>query len=249
MPQTRENDSQQRRSLLAQLDYVELAVSGRTSVVGSDLTDPGVMDWSAAATIRDPSDEVGTELESDLRVDGIALSTTTTADHGQVLTLFEADGIIIDLTRADDVFDALDARSADDAHFLPLFDGETGFSEIAEELDATLEIGASRVLIVHRVRIAPAWRGLGGVGRLLIGRTLAWMCTGSELVAVNPFPIDLGPHVSRDGELFADSLRQVQRTWASIGFNPFKDDIWIMDPALGAHERAIAEISRELGLD
>ncbi|MEV0049468.1 hypothetical protein AB0H34_03105 [Saccharopolyspora shandongensis] len=244
-----------RRILLGELEYVELHVSGKTSLAGSDLTDPGVMDWSATASIYVlcEDDTPGSEPDRAWQAaEGIALSTTNRpGGEGLDLTILEANGITIDLAQVEDVFDALDARSQDDAHFIPLFGArdQFGFVELAEELEDTLEPGGTRVVILDRVRLAPAWRGLGGIGRLLTARLLRWVCDEPRIVAVHPFPIDLDGDQRRDDEVFVHARHQVRRTWASLGFEPFTDDLWIMDPHSSAHEKAVADISQRLGLD
>jgi hypothetical protein len=84
--------------------------------------------------------------------------------------------------------------------------------------------------------------GLGGVGRYLFGRMLPLICCDPVVVAVQPFPLD----VARDEEGNADKeslkkgLVQIRRTWRSIGFQAYMNDIWVMDPNSSKHERALA---------
>lgn len=242
-------------SLLSQLEHVELHVDGRSYVAGADLTDPGAMDWRARASLYVPSDNDEPEGESALAwhaTEGIALSSNKAPeDDGVDLTLFQASGITIDLAQVDDVFDALDARGQDEADFIPLFGeyrDQFGFVELADELEDRLEPGGNKVVILDRVRLAPAWRGLGGLGRLLTARILQWVCDDPRLVAVQPFPIDLEENKRQDDGAFTPAMQQVRRTWASLGFEPFTEKLWVMDPRKSAYHKAVTQISKDLGL-
>lgn len=145
-------------------------------LVGADETDLGMLDWSVTATIAvRPGDE---ETEPAwLSTPSLALWTTDHADGTRELVILEADGLIVSLDSAEDVVGALDVRSADYEHLTPLF-GTTrsfGIVDLDDSLEDTLEVLGSQVVIIDRVRIASAWRGLGGVGRLLTGRLLRWV--------------------------------------------------------------------------
>lgn len=95
------------------------------------------------------------------------------------------------------------------------------------------------MVIIDDVRLSPAWRGLGGVGRLLTGRLLRWISDQPRVVAVHPFPIDLDDDACQDPAVFDPAMRRVRGMW--VRFEPFTDDIWIMDPqghllaGIGAH--------------
>lgn len=108
----------------------------------------------------------------------------------------------------------------------------------------------SHAVIGERVPLAPRGAAWGGVGRYLFGRMLPLICCDPIVVAAQPFPLD----VTRDEKGDADKeslkhgLSQIRRTWRSIGFEPYKDDIWIMDPNSIKHERSIAKLERQLSL-
>ncbi len=103
-----------------------------------------------------------------------------------------------------------------------------------QELEDSLEPGGSQVVILDRVRLAPGWRGCGGVGRLLIIRWLRWLYDDPRAVVLKPFPIDLDDDQKQDNAVFRKAMTAVRRTWKSIGFEPFSDDIWVLDPQTGA---------------
>lgn len=69
-------------------------------------------------------------------------------------------------------------------HFVPLFD-KSGDLGLHGDLEDYL-VNGTHVAIIDRAGIASAWRGLGGVGRLLIGRMLRWVTSQASLVATHP---------------------------------------------------------------
>lgn len=252
---TTDDPDDPRDSLPGRLEDVQLHVEGTSYLAGADLTDPGAMDWYARASLYalPDSDIPGAEATPSWHEGkGIALSSSKIPDDdGLVLTILQANGITIDLEQVEDVFDALDSRGQDESDFLPLFSGSRdrfGFTELADEIEDNLEPGGNQVVILDRVRLAPAWRGYGGIGRLLTSRILRWICDDPRLVAVQPFPIDLDSDQRQDDEIFVPAMQQVRRTWASLGFQPFTDKLWIMDPRKSSHHNAVAHLSEQVGL-
>jgi len=155
------------------------------------------------------------------------------------------------LQHVQDIHDALDARSEDYAKFIPLFGSrdQFGFVRLRDDLDDQSESIGTHVVIIDRAQLAPAWRGLGGVGRLLTARLLRWVCTDPRLVTVLPFPIDLDRALLKDNSIFEPALERVRRTWAALGFRPTIGQLWIMDPADGTHHNAITQIEKTLGIE
>ena len=156
---------------------------------------------------------------------------------------------MLDLRQVQNPYESLDADSQELEAYGCLFD--LGHGGLHPDLENMLQIPlGEHVVIAERVRVAPAWRGLGGVGRYLASRLFRQMCCDPVLVATQPFPLD----ITRDDQGDTDetalkpALRQIQRTWKSIGFRPYKGDIWILDPSDSKHERAITRLEQRLGL-
>ncbi len=236
-------------ALRGQLTDIRLEVGGEASLAGADVDDPGTMDWWGEATLSVwPEDDESCTTWWDHN--GTALSVADIDGGGRKLQVLRACGLIVDLWGVENVYDALDARSQDYADFLPMFGqrGSLGQAELASELDDMLEPGGGRVVILDRVWLAPAWRGLGGIGRLLTARLLRWVSDDARVVALKPFPIELDEHACGDPAIFDKALAQIRRTWQSLAFEPFTEDIWIMDPRMNAHNRAVKEIAKRLGL-
>ncbi|WP_413102419.1 hypothetical protein [Streptomyces sp. Inha503] len=185
---------------------------------------------------------------SQLLAQDVSLSRTAHDDSTE-LTIFSMSGLTLELSRIGRIYDSLDSRDSDYEHFARLFDS-SGDLGLHPDLDDCLVTGTHVVIIdrarIDRARIASAWRGLGGVGRLLIARMLRWTSVDAAIVATHPFPIDI-PVDERDDE--ARVLREkaaVQRTWESLGFEPFREDLWVMKPRLRGHEDAVRRLEATL---
>ena len=233
-----------KRSLPASLDYAEVRIRSVAKLFGTYEDSPGLMRISGVVCIPDLHDEDEEPIYS-IEGIGLAISEGSSAE----ITILRAEAVVLDLEIIGDIFETLDGDSAELLHYSCLFDLEGG-GGLHPDLEETLEGFGGHVVIAKRVRLASAWRGLGGVGRYLFGRMLPLMCCDPVVVAAQPFPLD----VDRDDKGNAKKaalkrgLAQTRRTWKSIGFEPYKDDIWIMDPNLIKHERAITRIERKLNL-
>jgi hypothetical protein len=113
------------------------------------------MDWQGEATVtvypQDEDDEPGGAWWDQ---EGAAVGTAV-ADESVKLTILRATGLIVDLSRVRNIYDALDARSADYEVFCPMFEGP-GSPELAAELQEELASYSSQVVLVDRVWLAPA---------------------------------------------------------------------------------------------
>ncbi|WP_062993794.1 hypothetical protein [Nocardia anaemiae] len=220
-------------------------------VVG-DYRDPGMLPWSGHA-IYTVTGGSGTDPQHSDQALGLSVSRTD--DEGEPRsewTVLTMHGLIVDpFIVEDSILRLLDELSADYDHFRVLFDGNDFHPELMDMIDGGL---GSRAVLIDRARVAPAWRGMGGVGRLLISRILRLFADTAGVVATNPFPIDLfAEWDTRTGLVkhprFGDELAKVQRTWGSLGFQPYKDPIWVMDPAMSTHSRAVAELEKQLAAE
>lgn len=239
-----------------QLFTVDSHLSG--SIVADAEPDPGVLMWSGSAwyhvSAEDYDEEDYPEPDRAPRWDaavekGYALSLRNQDEdfaQWQVLTM---EGVIIDLyTASTSIPDELDGMSADFGSLARIFID----NEFHPDLLETIEGFGSRAILIDRVHLAAAWRGLGGVGRLLISRILRMVNTlDAAVVATIPFPIDLyteceDPGAIRRHPRFDEELRRVQRTWESLGFRQYNDEIWVMDPAKSHHNNAVRAIEARL---
>jgi hypothetical protein len=211
------------------------------------MSDPGLLQVSATVSIYDSPDDDDTAVTG---IEGIGLDVIEMASGDTEIIILRAEGLILDLDRIENAYDTLDARSQELEAYGCLFD-LGGSGGLHPDLEDMLEAPFSQlVVIAERVRVAPAWRGTGGIGRYLAARLLPYVCPQAAVVATEPFPLDVPRDMSgRADEVAVEpALRQVERTWKSIGFQPYKNGIWIMDPGAGEHERAVARLERSLAL-
>lgn len=228
------------KKLLGSLPYLTFQYSASSNLVGLDPHEIGSQDWSVTGSIEtfDDGDDADEHWSED---PSTRLGELSQRDGETESIIFEMSGFTVDLQKTDDLRDSLDARSADSTHFMSLASGSLdGLSdELVEFLDLDHQ---SRLTIIDRVQLAPAWRGLGGVGRLLIGHALNWVAADSQCVATQPHPFFLSDGLERGPE-FTKALASVRHTWASLGFVPFREDLYVLHSTL--HEEAVAALEEE----
>lgn len=228
--------------LLTYLNRLELRFDSSASLVASDAhDDPATLQWRCRAVLPlwESDDEEAMADNARLLAPGISLAQSSRSEREE-LTILTMSGLTLDLWRIRNVYESLDSRDADYEHFAPLFD-KSGDLGLHSDLEECL-VSGDQVVIIDRVRIAPAWRGLSGAGRLLIGRLLRWVAVRAALVATHPYPIDIPVDEREDTAREAREKAVVQRTWRSLGFEPFREDVWVMQPHLRAHEDAVKRL-------
>jgi hypothetical protein len=228
-----------RRARLAWLDDAAVAVSGGGPLQSRDDQDPGMIDVTASVVLRVwPDDEHAWDgngepptkevLAERLAAEGTCHRAWPTPDGDTVQgTILEAEGFVLDtdLLRGS-VLDVLDAHSQERADFLPALCGEDGF--LAEGIGD--DVWCDRALVLTEVRLAPAWRRLGGVGAWLAAEVIGRLAVRTDTVLLKPWPLGAGP-----GEPgFGAALGRVERVWASAGFRLWDHGIW------WAHAEAVA---------
>lgn len=232
--------------LLTYLNRLELRFDSSASLVASDAQDdPATLEWRCRAVLPlgEPDDDEAEADHARLLARGVSLAQSSHGEH-QELTILAMSGLTLDLWRIGNVYESLDSRDADYEHFAPLFD-KSGNLGLHSDLEECL-VGGSQVVIIDRVRIAPAWRGRGGVGRLLIGRLLRWVDGRAALVATHPYPIDIPVGKRDDDAQEAQEKAVVQRIWRSLGFKPFREDVWVMQPHMRDHDDAVERLETAL---
>jgi hypothetical protein len=231
--------------LLARLPEARVTVRLSAPVTEySDYDDRAVAVWHGEADIYVDSEDVDDPAEAEAwALPGVALSRRVVDEGGttQSLVLASARGLVLDLDADPDVRLALD-ESSDYAHFLPLFE-HPGSLGVHQDFDELIDGAGTRVVLLDR---APAWRGGGGVGRLLTARMLRWLMSDALLVITRPAPFenDGGPA----DPAYDTTLQQVRGVWSSLGFSHWRDDIWYLDPARVDFAGAVAALEDRLGL-
>jgi hypothetical protein len=99
--------------------------------------------------------------------------------------------------------------------------GDTFVSELADHCDMGL---CTQLLIVDRVRVVPQWRG-HGLGPIIAAHVIDVMASQHTLTACYPAPVE-GDAVTGPGR--ARAIDALGRTWAKVGFEPFRNDVWVL---------------------
>lgn len=150
-----------------------------------------------------------------------------------------------------DPFAILDDETADLGHIGGvLFDEDTG--ELVSDLEDQIDGLGDGVLIIDSVQLDPAWRGRG-LGPLLVGMVIEYLGAGRRFVALQAAPTErrnaAGEVVDKisDGERGA-AKEKLGALWSQLGFEFFKDDIWILDLALRTFGDRMEAIRHGFGL-
>lgn len=76
---------------------------------------------------------------------------------------------------------------------------------------------------------------------------LRWVASQAALVATHPYPIDIPVDERDDRTREAREKAVIQRTWQSLGFEPFREDLWVMQPHSNAHDDAVEHLETAFG--
>ncbi|WP_063002618.1 N-acetyltransferase [Nocardia mikamii] len=226
------------------------------SIVGNADTDPGIHTWWGSARYLVGAEAYDDEDRSDTdssprwnaAIDkGFALSIDGDHDEDYAQwTVLSMNGVIVDkYLMTHSIPNELDGMSADYGSMATIFRGNDFHPDLLEMIEGF----GGRTILIDRAAIAPAWRGQGGIGRLLISRILRLITADVAVVATIPFPINLYrecPEPTRHPR-FDEERRRVRRTWESLGFSQYQDgEVWVMDAVTLDHDEAVREIEANL---
>jgi hypothetical protein len=142
------------------------------------------------------------------------------------------DVLSVDLTRCRDPWAELDASNDAVAHIgETVFDPNTG--QLAEGFDSRLCRVGDRVLVVDYVELEPTWQRQH-LAALLVAESLDQLRVGCRVMVCLPGPLE---HRDLGGAEHEEALRRLQAVWAQVGFAPYDDGVWFLDP----HPRTLQE--------
>ncbi|MCX4530045.1 hypothetical protein OHA79_44185 [Streptomyces sp. NBC_00841] len=140
----------------------------------------------------------------------------------------------------DDPFEAMDSYTGDVAHI-----GGTVLNVGTREWDTTFEETLAHpvgdLLIMDRVVLEPAWRGLG-LGPVLAGAAIRRLSQDCVAVACEPGSAD-GRELTKEQR--SQAAAKLAGVWARIGFEPFADGVHILDCHLQRPHDLLAERQQE----
>lgn len=138
----------------------------------------------------------------------------------------------VDLTRCRDPWGELDASNDAVAHIGEIvFDQNTG--QLAEAFDSRLRRLGDRILVVDYVELAPAWQRRN-LAALLVAESLDQLRADCRVMVCLPGPLE---RRDLDDAEHEEALRRMQAVWAQVGFTPYEDGVWFLDP----HPRTLQE--------
>ena len=139
---------------------------------------------------------------------------------------------LVDAYETRDPFALLDGEDAELGHIAgTLFDAGDG--RLDRDLDEQLEPIGSQILILHSVRLTPQWRGFG-LGALLAGTAIRKLSSGARAAVCYPAPLNEPTDTGTDdqGGEWEKAVTALQRVWASLGFEHFRNGIHVLDLSL-----------------
>ncbi len=126
-----------------------------------------------------------------------------------------------------------------------LFDHRSG--KLIDDLEDSLEPLGERILIIDEVRLEPEWRGFD-IGALLIASAIKTLSGGVRAVICYPEPTDgsgtRGPDRGQSTRP-KEAVQALGRVCARIGFEHFRDGVWMVDLNLVTFEEAFAQLRAE----
>lgn len=143
----------------------------------------------------------------------------------------------VDLARCRDPWGELDASNDAVAHIgETVFDMNTG--QLAQGFDSRLRRVGERVLVIDYVELEPAWQG-HSLASLLVGECLDQLRPDCRVAVCLPGPLERRDAGEADPD---ETLRRMEAVWAQVGFAPYRDGVWFLDP----HGRALSDALQRL---
>ncbi len=122
-----------------------------------------------------------------------------------------------------------------------IFDRDGEYSEeLRDWLEGSPLIGD--LLIADRITLDPRFRG-HGLGPLIAGLAIASLGRGCALAACIPAPIE----GDLEGPARDRAVTALQRTWASMGFEQYRGNVWLLDMESQPYEDMVSSLLKRLG--
>ncbi|MEV0982357.1 hypothetical protein [Streptomyces sp. NPDC049915] len=138
---------------------------------------------------------------------------------------------VADEYRVANIVHSFDALSADLYRIArTLYDEKTG--DLRDDLHELLAL-LGKTIIVDTVTIDRRLRGQG-LGVYLTGMTLDYLSHGAGVIALFPGPLERD-----DNTDYEQARTSLGRAWSRIGFTPYKDGTWILDPGMTTLDEAL----------
>lgn len=97
------------------------------------------------------------------------------------------------------------------------------------------------LLVVDKVWVDPRFRG-HGLGPVLAAVGLEQLLHEYDVAACIPAPIE----GERNGPARAAAVEKLGRLWATVGFEPYRDGVWILEPDTATMDDAVRRLVSRL---
>ncbi|SOD91520.1 hypothetical protein [Streptomyces sp. Ag109_G2-15] len=146
---------------------------------------------------------------------------------------------------ADNRWEAADAESGDlESIASTVLDPRTG--QYTDAFDEAIECPVGDLLILDRVFLDKPWRGFG-LGPVLAAEAIRRLSGGCCAVAAEPGMAEWPDNREEVSESYRQQARRkIAALWESIGFTPFQNGIYLLDPALRQPGELLTQKRNEL---
>ncbi|MQS17645.1 hypothetical protein F7Q99_37020 [Streptomyces kaniharaensis] len=144
--------------------------------------------------------------------------------HAGELTLYRL--------RDDTGHSRLMAADSESGELLSIAEAVMDGNDYNEEFQKAIDMPVGDLLVLDRVYLAPAWRGFG-LGPIFAAEAIRRLEGGCCAVAVEPGATEWPEDESLvTDEYHATVTRKIAALWETIGFQHFKDGIYLRDTAV-----------------
>jgi len=131
---------------------------------------------------------------------------------------------VIDIDDAADagvpVWDVFDMISSETEHLYGVYDEADGWWDE----DLGLAVVSSTALFLETLSLDPPYRGLG-LGPPILAGIIDRLASGCSFAALEPHPFG----EPFGGKTIEEATRSLERLWGGLGFEPFRNGVWVLD--------------------
>ncbi|MET9378833.1 hypothetical protein ABZX98_32650 [Streptomyces sp. NPDC002992] len=140
---------------------------------------------------------------------------------------------------SDNQWEAADAESGDLEVIASAVLGRSGHHGYSAAFEKAVAQPVGDLLILDRVSLDKAWRGFG-LGPVLAAEAIRRLSGGCCAVAVYPAMGEYPEDREQVSEAYRrQAKKKIAALWQSIGFQPFRRGVWLLDTALRQQEEAL----------
>lgn len=148
--------------------------------------------------------------------------------------------IVVDPYKTDDLWMLLDGYDRDMTDMAAVL-LEPGHNDLRDDLWERAQGVGVGILVLARAQLAEDWQG-HGVGAALAGKAIRRLGTGYRGVACYPMPLPRNrSRASMSESERAAGSAALAKTWARLGFEPYRNGVMILDLGLQSATAALLQ--------